>query len=166
MHTHYANWYSAKKKSPSQRIVNPPPPSNPSPKPALPHCFISPCSTFILFIVPFLLSASQSRRCNTVGGLVVSNAGTDMQIIRAATAKSDWRRRACDFAVVDSPLSPPPRTRTHVQARQGKRERIGQIHRCAWQIDYWPDRGICLNVITPVWPWPLPDIHSGSPISI
>lgn len=45
-----------------------------------------------------------------------------MQIIRAATAKSDWRRRACDFAVVDSPLSPPPHTHARTSAPRKKGE--------------------------------------------
>lgn len=51
-----------------------------------------------------------------------------MQIIRAATAKSDWRRRACDFAVVDSPLSPPPaHARTYKRAKEKGRGLAGFI---------------------------------------
>lgn len=98
-----------------------------------PFYFLFPC------VSPFL------RITCRYGGLVVSRClCSDMQIIRAATAKSDWRRCACDFAVADSPL--------HAKEKCSFVDGHGitWIHWYASQIDYWPRRGICLNVITPV----------------
>lgn len=157
--------WKKKKKPVTQRIVNssrplPLPPSNPSPEhniptalfPRAPHSFYSfpPPPHNLVDATPSLFPTKRwNRYANNTGGHREIRFGGDARaILRLSIA---------------SPSSP---LRTSAR-RKEKGERIGQIHRCAWQIDYWPDRGICLNVITPVWPrLPFRISISGSPISI
>lgn len=74
---------------------------------------------------------------------------SDMQIIQATTAKSDWRRCECDFAVAESP--------SHVKEKQSFRWRTPDYLHSLICLTNWllTDCGICLNVITPVAPDPI-----------